>query len=107
MNAVLARVQARSGALPVPRPLPPSRVWPLLPRPPLHTYASPRAWQERMAPVAAAESRRPLVVMYGHSMCGAALQILTGGGKVVDGESFLGFDGKYIMPNATPVYLHK
>ena len=25
----------------------------------------------------------------------------------VDGESYLGFDGKYIMPNATPVYLHK
>ncbi|KAH8085635.1 Histidine phosphatase [Aureococcus anophagefferens] len=25
--------------------------------------------------------------------------------EVVDGESFLGFDGKYIMPNATPVRL--
>jgi len=60
---------------------------------------------ERMA--AAAEGRRPLVVMYGHSMCGAALSILTGNGKQVDGESYLGFDGKYIMPNATPVYLHK
>ncbi len=44
---------------------------------------------------------------YGHSMCGAALSILTGNGKQVDGESYLGFDGKYIMPNATPVYLHK
>jgi len=63
--------------------------------------------QERMAPLAAKDARRPLVVMYGHSMCGAALQILTGGGKQVDGESFLGFDGKYIMPNATPVYLHQ
>ena len=30
-----------------------------------------------------------------------------GNGKQVDGESYLGFDGKYIMPNATPVYLHK
>ena len=37
---------------------------------------------ERMA--AAAEGRRPLVVMYGHSMCGAALSILTGNGKQVD-----------------------
>ncbi|KAH8067890.1 Histidine phosphatase [Aureococcus anophagefferens] len=45
------------------------------------------------------------VVLLGHSMCGAALGILTGNGKVVDGESFLGFDGKYIMPNATPVRL--
>jgi len=62
---------------------------------------------ERMAPLAAAEGRRPLVVMYGHSMAGAALSILTGNGKQVDGESFLGFDGKYIMPNATPVFLHR
>lgn len=62
---------------------------------------------ERMASHVAAEGRRPLVVMYGHSMCGAALAILTGNGKQVDGESYLGFDGKYIMPNATPVYLHK
>ena len=46
-----------------------------------------------------------VVLLYGHSMCGAALGILTGNGKVVDGESFLGFDGKYIMPNATPVRL--
>ena len=41
------------------------------------------------------------------ALCGAALSILTGNGKQVDGESYLGFDGKYIMPNATPVYLHK
>jgi len=47
------------------------------------------------------------VVIYGHSMAGAALSVLTGNGKQVDGESYLGFDGKYIMPNATPVYLHK
>lgn len=60
----------------------------------------------RMAPLAA-EGRRPLVIMYGHSMCGAAISILTGNGKVVDGQTYLGFDGKYIMPNATPVYLHK
>ena len=62
--------------------------------------------EARMAPLAA-KGRRPLVVMYGHSMCGAALAILTGNGQVVDGQSYLGFDGKYIMPNATPVYLHK
>merc|ERR1719247_2163663 len=63
--------------------------------------------EERMTPIAEAEGRRPLVVMYGHSMCGAALAILTGNGKQVDGESYLGFDGKYIMPNATPVFLHQ
>ena len=63
--------------------------------------------EARMAPLAAAEGRRPLVVMYGHSMCGAAISILTGNGKVVDGQKYLGFDGKYIMPNATPVYLHQ
>jgi len=61
---------------------------------------------ERMAPVAAAGTR-PLVIMYGHSMAGAALSVLTGNGKQVDGKPFLGFDGKYIMPNATPVYLNK
>ena len=63
--------------------------------------------EARMAPLAAAEGRRPLVVMYGHSMCGAAISILTGNGKVVDGQKYLGFDGKYIMPNATPVWLHR
>jgi len=52
-------------------------------------------------------SPTPVVIIYGHSMAGAALSILTGNGKQVDGESYLGFDGKYIMPNATPVYLHK
>ena len=40
-------------------------------------------------------------------MAGAALGVLTGNGKVVDGQTYLGFDGKYILPNATPVYLHK
>lgn len=61
---------------------------------------------ERMAPIAAS-GKQPLVVMYGHSMAGAAISVLTGNGKVVDGQSYLGFDGKYIMPNATPVYLHR
>ena len=37
----------------------------------------------------------------------AALGVLTGNGKRVDGEGYLGFDGKYILPNATPVYLHR
>ena len=45
------------------------------------------------------------VIIYGHSMAGAALSVLTGNGKQVDGKSYLGFDGKYIMPNATPVKL--
>jgi hypothetical protein len=27
--------------------------------------------------------------------------------QVVDGGSHLGFDGKYILPNATPVTLHR
>ena len=66
-----------------------------------------RRLNARMAPLAKEQGRRPLVVMYGHSMCGAALSILTANGKVVDGQSYLGFDGKYIMPNATPVYLHQ
>jgi len=61
---------------------------------------------ERMQPLATG-GKRPLAIMYGHSMAGAALSILTGNGKVVNGETYLGFDGKYIMPNATPVYLHK
>jgi len=59
-----------------------------------------------MRPLADERGKPPLVVMYGHSMAGAALSILTGNGKTVDGESYLGFDGKYIMPNATPVFLH-
>jgi len=62
---------------------------------------------ERMAPIAAEKGSPPLAVIYGHSMAGAALSVLTGNGKVVDGQAYLGFDGKYIMPNATPVYLHK
>lgn len=66
-----------------------------------------RRLDEKMAPVAKAKGSVPLVMMYGHSMAGAALQILTGNGKVVDGQSYLGFDGKYILPNAQPVFLHK
>jgi len=66
---------------------------------------------QKMGPLAserkAAGGPAPLVLMYGHSMAGAALSVLTGNGKVVDGQTYLGFDGKYIMPNATPVYLHK
>jgi broad specificity phosphatase PhoE len=49
--------------------------------------------------------RRPLVIMYGHSMAGAAVSILTGNGQLVHDTDYLGFDGKYIMPNATPVFL--
>lgn len=62
---------------------------------------------DAMMPIAEARGAPPLVVMYGHSMAGAALSILTGNGKMVEGESYLGFDGKYIMPNATPVYLNQ
>jgi broad specificity phosphatase PhoE len=53
----------------------------------------------------AATEKRPLVIMYGHSMAGAALSILTGNGIKVEDEDYLGFDGKCIMPNATPVFL--
>jgi len=60
----------------------------------------------RMASLAK-DGKQPLVIMYGHSMAGAALQILTGNGNVVDGQSYLGFDGKYILPNAQPVFLNK
>jgi len=67
--------------------------------------------EARMAPLAAERAAAgkppPLVLMYGHSMAGAALGVLTGNGKRVDGEGYLGFDGKYILPNATPVYLHR
>jgi len=62
---------------------------------------------EEMKPLAEKGGKTPLVIMYGHSMAGAALQILTGNGKVVDGEAYLGFDGKYILPNATPVFLNQ
>jgi broad specificity phosphatase PhoE len=49
--------------------------------------------------------KRPLVIMYGHSMAGAAVSILTGNGIQVENVEYLGFDGKCIMPNATPVFL--
>lgn len=62
---------------------------------------------ERLTTLVAGKDKQPLAIVYGHSMAGAALSILTGNGKVVDGQSYLGFDGKYIMPNATPVYLHR
>jgi len=66
---------------------------------------------ERMRPLADKAKEEggpaPLVMMYGHSMAGAAIGVLTGTGKQVDGESYLGFDGKYILPNATPVFLHR
>jgi len=63
--------------------------------------------ERRLAPLAKEGTKRPLALMYGHSMAGAALGILTGEGKVVDGEKYLGFDGKYILPNATPVFLYQ
>ncbi|CEL99898.1 unnamed protein product [Vitrella brassicaformis CCMP3155] len=43
------------------------------------------------------------VLMYGHSMAGAAVQMLLGHG--MGDEKGLGFDGRYIMPNATPYML--
>lgn len=45
------------------------------------------------------------VLIYGHSMAGAAISVLLGHGKKFDLEGSLGFDGKYIMPNATPTML--
>lgn len=53
-----------------------------------------------------ADGKPPVVLLYGHSMAGAALSVLTGNGKQVHGQDFLGFDGEYIMPNATPVQLY-
>ena len=61
--------------------------------------------QGALAALPSTHGPKPVALLYGHSMAGAALSILTGNGKTVDGESFLGFDGKYIMPNATPVQL--
>uniref|UniRef100_A0A0G4FGM3 Uncharacterized protein n=1 Tax=Chromera velia CCMP2878 TaxID=1169474 RepID=A0A0G4FGM3_9ALVE len=43
------------------------------------------------------------VAIYGHSMAGAALLILVGNGK--QDELGLGFDGSFIMANATPCFL--
>lgn len=50
------------------------------------------------------ELRKPRVVIYGHSMAGAAVSLLLGFGKV-DASGWLGFDGGFIMPNATPTLL--
>jgi hypothetical protein len=62
----------------------------------------------RMADIHVKGDESPLVLMYGHSMAGAALGILTGNGKRVDGADppCLGFDGGYILPNAQPVLLY-
>lgn len=53
--------------------------------------------------------RRPHVLLYGHSMAGAAVSILMGHGKHValrEGQpSILGFDGSCIMQHATPTLL--
>lgn len=38
-------------------------------------------------------------------MAGAAISVLMGHGKKINNEGALGFDGKYIMPNATPTML--
>lgn len=59
--------------------------------------------------VSCSSSRRcaqvsPQVVIYGHSMAGAAISILMGYGQT-DASGWLGFDGNYIMPNATPTLL--
>lgn len=52
-----------------------------------------------------ADGRRAKVLIYGHSMAGAAISTLLGHGKVFDSEGSIGFDGKWIMPNATPTML--
>lgn len=44
--------------------------------------------------------------MYGHSMAGAAILMLLGHGRPIEGsQGGLGFDGKCVMPNATPTFL--
>jgi len=45
------------------------------------------------------------VLMFSHSMFGAACAILTGNGRHVRGAPHLGFDGPYIFPHAEPVRL--
>lgn len=50
------------------------------------------------------DARKPRVVIYGHSMAGAALSTLLGHAKK-DSSGWLCFDGNYIMPNATPTLL--
>lgn len=65
--------------------------------------------EERLAPLALEREAQglapPLVLCFGHSMAGAAIGVLTGLGQCVENESYLGFDGKYILPNATPTML--
>lgn len=51
------------------------------------------------------EGKRAKVVIYGHSMAGAAISILLGHGKFIDDKKALGFDGACIMKNATPTLL--
>eukprot|EP01055_Gregarina_sp_Pseudo9_P001422 Gregarina_sp_Pseudo_9__1421@NODE_1950_length_1236_cov_740_530493_g1807_i0_p1_GENE_NODE_1950_length_1236_cov_740_530493_g1807_i0NODE_1950_length_1236_cov_740_530493_g1807_i0_p1_ORF_typecomplete_len362_score67_73His_Phos_1/PF00300_22/8_6e03His_Phos_1/PF00300_22/8_5e24Lipase_3/PF01764_25/0_17ArmDNAbind_4/PF14657_6/1_7e04ArmDNAbind_4/PF14657_6/0_21_NODE_1950_length_1236_cov_740_530493_g1807_i01311087 len=54
---------------------------------------------------AKAAGRRAKVLIYGHSMAGASISMLLGHGKKFTNDGALGFDGKYIMPNATPTML--
>lgn len=54
---------------------------------------------------AKAAGRRAKVLIYGHSMAGASISMLLGHGKKFTDDGALGFDGKYIMPNATPTML--
>eukprot|EP00922_Rhytidocystis_sp_ex-Travisia-forbesii_P020241 GHVS01029820.1.p1 GENE.GHVS01029820.1~~GHVS01029820.1.p1 ORF type:complete len:409 (+),score=68.84 GHVS01029820.1:378-1604(+) len=49
-------------------------------------------------------SEKVKVLMFGHSMSGAAISMLMGHGKC-DDAGYLGFDGSYIMPNAMPTFL--
>ena len=52
------------------------------------------------------------IILFSHSMFGAACCILYGKARQVENERYLAFDGKskngehYIMPNATPVLLN-
>lgn len=52
------------------------------------------------------------IVMFSHSMFGAACNILYGHGRKYDNENYLAFDGKskngehYVMPNAKPILLN-
>ncbi|XP_053993434.1 mannitol-1-phosphatase-like [Hylaeus volcanicus] len=52
---------------------------------------------------------RPKVLMYGHSMAGAAVSILMGHGQYIqqsaNSSKHLGFDGQCIMKHATPTLL--
>ncbi|KAL8443618.1 hypothetical protein Emed_006699 [Eimeria media] len=68
------------------------------------TATTPSAALAAPAAVGVLRASAKDAVVYGHSMAGAAVSVLLGFGKE-DASGWLGFDGHYIMPNATPTLL--